>query len=121
LEQLKSNPKKWWDYIKGLAGYTKKPQISTSLFNNQICVGKPLADKINDAFSSVTQHSVPLQSSPEFNEPEFVSKFIISEDEVYKKLSCLQPFNRLVLTIYQIGCSNYMHLFLLPLYCSFNL
>jgi hypothetical protein len=49
-------------------------------------------DKINYAFSSVTQHIVPLQPSPEFNEPEFVSTFTISEDKVYKKLSCLQPF-----------------------------
>ena len=80
------------DSIKGLAGYHKKSQISTSLFNNQILTGKPLADKINCAFSSVAQYIVPLQLRPEFNKPEFVCKFIISEAEVYKKFCCLQPF-----------------------------
>ena len=94
LEQLKSspNPKKWWDSIKGLTGFPRKSQILTSLLDNQTLTGKPLANQINIAFSSVTQHLNPLQPFQESDQPELPSKFIINEDEVYKKLSSLQPF-----------------------------
>ena len=83
LEQLKSNPnpKKWWDSTKELAEFHRNFQISTFLFHNQILTGKPLANKINDAFSSVTQNFVSLQPSPVLNQPELSTKYLITEDE----------------------------------------
>ena len=77
--------------MKTLPGHSKKTKISTCLIDNEIFTEKQLADKINEAFSSLTEHMSPLQPSQPVNQFEPIAKFIISEDEVYKKLSHLQP------------------------------
>ena len=66
-------------------------QISTCLIDKEILTGKPLADKVNEAFSSITEHMPSYQPSRQVNQYESVAKFIISEDEVYKKMPHLQP------------------------------
>ena len=57
LEQLKRNPdpKKWWDTVKQIAGYPKKKSFSSLVLGDQVVSGKQLAEKINEAFVSVTR------------------------------------------------------------------
>ncbi len=94
LNELKSNKniKKWWDTVKELAGYPKKQVPLTILSEDRIISGNEQAEKINAAFVSVTQHLDPLRSTPvgiqyEKDYPLISSEFIISEIDVYHKLS----------------------------------
>ena len=62
--------------------------------DGQTLSGKELAEKINDAFISVTQHLNPLSYVPdsthtEDGQSEILSEFIISEIDVYNKLSTI--------------------------------
>ena len=58
LEHLKRNPdpKKWWDTytVKQIAGYPTKKSFSSLVPGDQVVSGKQLAEKINEAFVSVT-------------------------------------------------------------------
>lgn len=71
----KPNPNpKWWNSIKGIAVRFKNYQISTGLIDSEIKTGKPLANRINEAFSCVTQHMLSLQPSGQVNHSESVAK-----------------------------------------------
>jgi membrane-bound lytic murein transglycosylase MltF len=63
LEQLikrNHDPKKWWDTVKQIAGYPKKKSFSSLVLGEQVVSGKQLAEKINEAFTSVTRDIPPL-------------------------------------------------------------
>ncbi len=88
------NNKKWWDTVKELAGYHKKQVPLTILTEGRIISGNELAEKINAAFVYVTQHLDPLCSTAvgiqyENDYPQISSEFIISEIDVYHKLSTI--------------------------------
>ena len=96
LNELKSknNFKKWWDTVKQLAGYPKKQVPLSIVSEGRTISGNELAEKINAAFVSVTQHLDPLYSTPvgiqhEIDYPEIPPELIISEIAVYRKLSTI--------------------------------
>ncbi len=90
------NSKKWWDTVKQLAGYPKKQLPLTVISEGVTITGNYLAERINAAFVSVTQHLEPISSTPVtmqnsngFSEtpPELI--LFISEIDVYHKLSTI--------------------------------
>ena len=97
LEQLKRNPdpKKWWDTVKQIAGYPKKKSFSSLVLGEQVVSGKQLAEKINEAFVSVTRDIPPLSPIP-FPDAQLQSdyttiptEYIIREEDIYYKLSSI--------------------------------
>ena len=48
------DPKKWWDTVKQIADSSKKKYFSSLVLGEQVVSGKQLAEKINEAFVSVT-------------------------------------------------------------------
>ncbi len=96
LAELKTNKnnRKWWNTVKQLAGCPKKHTPLTFVSDDQIISGKELAEKISDI--SVCQHLIPIPHVPEraipeddCARPEIPSEFIISEIDVYNKLSTI--------------------------------
>ena len=96
VDQLKSNPnpKRWWECIKQLAGYPKKKVFSTLVLDDGIVEGKALANKINDAFISVTQEMTSLehfsretQIQIEKGQRPIPPECVLSEESVYQKLA----------------------------------
>jgi hypothetical protein len=73
LEHLKRNPdpKKWWDTVKQIAGYPKKKSFSSFVLGDQVVSGK-LAEKMNEAFVSVTRDIPPLSPIPSSGEASVV-------------------------------------------------
>jgi hypothetical protein len=77
--------------VKQLAGYPKKQVPLSIVSEGRTISGNELAEKINAAFVSVTQHLDPLYSTPvdiqhEIDYPEIPPELIISEIDVYRKL-----------------------------------
>ena len=96
LNELKSknNNKKWWDTVKQLAGYPKKQVPLSIVSEGRTINGNELAEKINAALVSVMKHLDPLYSTPvgiqhEIDYPEIPPELIISEIDVYRKLSTI--------------------------------
>ena len=93
LEQLKRNPdpKKWWDTVKQIAGYPKKKYFSSLVLGDQVISGKQLAEKINEAFVSVTRDISPLSPIPSPNTQlqsdysTVPTEYIITEEDIYYK------------------------------------
>ena len=50
------------DSVKQIAGYPKKKSFSSLVLGDQVVPGKQLAEKINEAFVSVTRDIPPLYS-----------------------------------------------------------
>ena len=67
----------------------KRPKSLPVKLIKKFLLVNPLPDKINEAFSSISEH-IPLQPSRQVNQFESAAQFIISEDEVFNKLSHLQ-------------------------------
>ena len=80
VDHLKSNPnpKKWWDFIKQLAGYPKKSAILSMVLDNEILTGDVLANKINDFFTSITSEIILLRPEPIENQFEFNEFYILN-------------------------------------------
>jgi hypothetical protein len=90
----KNNNKKWWDTIKQLAGYPKKQVPLSIVSEGRTISSNELSEKINAAFVSVTQHLDALYCTPvdikhEIDYPEIPPELIISEIDVYRKLSTI--------------------------------
>jgi hypothetical protein len=97
LEQLERNPdpKKWWDTVKQIAGYPKKKYFSSLVLGDQVVSGKQLAEKINEAFVSVTRDIPPLSPIPspdtqlQSDYTTIPTEYIIREEDIYYKLSSI--------------------------------
>jgi hypothetical protein len=97
LEQLKRNPDptKWWDTAKQIAGYPKRKSFSSLVLGDQVVSGNQLAEKINEAFVSVTRDIPPLSRIP-YSDTQLQSdyttiptEYIIREEDIYYKLSSI--------------------------------
>lgn len=96
LDELKVNPdaKKWWQCIKQLAGFPKSKILSSFVVNDQVLLGKELADKINDVFVSSSKDIPPLNETSvgvliENSSTNILPQFIIDEKDVYNKLAAI--------------------------------
>ena len=80
------NPKKWWENIKHLAGFSKSPGV-TSLFHNGVFKrGAELADTIAESFCKVSKDIPPLNFTrlPILSVPD---EFTITSQQVEYELS----------------------------------
>ena len=80
--------------VKQFGGYPKKQLPLTIVSEGRIISGNNLAEEINTAFVHVTQHleeihSVPVDVHNGDVYPDVPSEFIISEIDVYRKLSAI--------------------------------
>jgi hypothetical protein len=80
------NPKKWWENIKHLAGFSKPPSVSSLFHNGVFQRGAELADTIAESFCKVSKDIPPLT----FTRLPFLSvpnEFIITSQQVEYELS----------------------------------
>ncbi len=104
------DPKKWWDTVKQMTGCPKKKSFSSFVIGDQVVSGNILAEKINDAFVSITEDVPPLD--PIFSTDSQLqngctpipTEFVITEKDVYI-INCQQYhlLKQQVPMIYRIG------------------
>jgi hypothetical protein len=60
LKTLDINPKKWWENIKHLTGFSESPGVSSLFHNGVFKRGAELADTIAESFCKVSKDIPPL-------------------------------------------------------------
>ena len=85
-----SKPRKWWSFIKNLAGYSPKAAFDSAEVNGSILPGCDLATAINNGFLAATESLPPLSSTDKLLVNELTVAYSISIVDVESRLKAVK-------------------------------